>query len=293
METKQIDQSRTNAAINNGAQKAPAPVIVNELLESWNKKNPKQLLSYLTPKEVSRLIQSVVDATRQVPQLANCTPSSLISAVLSCAQYGLYCGVSQEAAIVPYNNRKKGIIEAQFQPMYKGLIKLCYNSGFMAGITAEAVREGDYFEYQKGTTQYLIHRPNPESEDAPITHFYAVIHKTSGMLPDFKVMTIKQVNAFRKDTDPWRNYFVPQGQKTVLKQALKLIPKSIELSELLKLDDTIEAPELNLGSVDRKPDIDFGDYSVEQTPLDNQPETKEATDSGASSTFEPQDPSKS
>lgn len=293
METKTIDQSKTNQAINNGAQKAPAPVIVNALLDSWNKKNPDQLLAYLKPKEASRLIQCVVDATRQVPQLANCTPPSLISAVLSCAQYGLYCGVSQEAAIVPYNNKRKGITEAQFQPMYQGIIKLAYNSGFTAGISAEVVREGDYFDYQKGTSPYLKHRPNPEAENNEITHFYAVIHKTKGMLPDFIVMTKKQIDAFKKDSEIWNKNYIAMGKKTVIKRALKLVPKSIELSELLKIDDTIEAPELNLGSVDRKPEIDFGDYSVEQTPLDNQPETKEATDSGASSTFEPQDPSKS
>ena len=78
----------------------------------------KALPSVITPERFTRMVLSAISVNQQ---LASCTPSSFLGAMMSAAQLGLEPNTALgQAYILPYSNHGK--LEAQFQLGYKGLI---------------------------------------------------------------------------------------------------------------------------------------------------------------------------
>ena len=55
--------------------------------------------------------------------------------------------------IVPFNNTKKGIKEAQFQLGYKGYIQLAIRSGQYKNINVLAIKKGELISYNPLTEE--------------------------------------------------------------------------------------------------------------------------------------------
>ena len=187
-----------------------------------------------------RLLRVVLTAITKTPRLMECTQASLYNAVLQAAQLGLEPdGALGQGYLIPYRNNKKGVIEARFQPGYRGLLALAWNSEQIAGVVAECVYEGDEFRFRMGLNPVLEHVPSGETDSAKITHAYAVITTKNGGKV-FKVLNRKQIDAVassssNNDPDsPWRTDFPPMAEKTVLIRALKLAPVSIEVRGALE-----------------------------------------------------------
>mgnify|MGYP000852390221 CR=1 FL=1 len=89
----------------------------------------KQINSIVGGKNGARFISSIVSAVQTTPALQECTNPSILSAALlgealnlsPSPQLGQYY-------MVPYNNRKTGHKEAQFQLGYKGYLQLAEKS---------------------------------------------------------------------------------------------------------------------------------------------------------------------
>ena len=177
---------------------------------------------------MARLALTVV---RKTPLLSQCTPQSFAGALLTAAALGLEPGVNDEAYLVPYRDKKKGIVEAQLIIGYQGMAKLFYQHPLAQNLDAQVVYENDEFDYEMGTAQYLRHKP-ALSDRGKIVAYYAVAKLTTGATA-FTVLSPQEVKTLRRgkvgtsgdipDPQHWME------RKTVLRQLIKLLPKSANL----------------------------------------------------------------
>ena len=196
------------------------------------------------PKELGAdaFLQVVLTSVARVPKLLDCTPASFLGAVRQCAQLGLVPdGVLGECALVPYGT------VCTLIPMYKGLLRLCYQSGVVEMVEVRVVYEGDVFHYEYGLKPLLVHKPCGYGERGKPTAYYCVSWLKESERPLFEVMLYEDVEAIRKQysrasTDgPWVTAFDQMAMKTVLRKAMKLLPKSREnLTRAIALDERAE-----------------------------------------------------
>jgi recombination protein RecT len=192
----------------------------------------KQIENFFGDPQLAReFLSNVVASVQRVPKLMECTPETLLNSFVTMASLKLMpSGVSGEAFVLPYAN--KGVMEAQFQLGYQGLVTLFYRAG-VRSIVAEIVRKNDDFTYLNGE---VMHRPDVFSDDrGEAIGAYVVVELQSGgritkVMSKTEIMAIgeKFSKSYKSDFSPWKSND-PQlwmWKKTVLKQAAKLIPKN-------------------------------------------------------------------
>jgi recombination protein RecT len=204
---------------------------LNQFLPKVDKRKPRG--STIDPQRVMEIVKANVIAN---DNLQSCTMVSIVRATLRAVELGLIPGSAlQEAHLVPFGS------ECQMIPDYRGLCKLAYNSGYISSIDAGAVYEGDEFVYERGLHPILKHVPSDEEDATKVKNVWCVIRLvTGGVVTD--VMTRKQIDRIRnksraKNNGPWVTDYAAMAVKTVVKRALKLAPKSGELSKALYADD--------------------------------------------------------
>lgn len=201
------------------------------------------LPKHLTPERQMRLLQT---SLRRTPKLLECRPDTIVKCVMEASQMGFECdGVLGHAYLVPYGS------ECQLLVGYKGLMQLAWNSGRISSVAVECVREGDHFRYELGTKQQIEHVPNLEDADRdgkPITFVYAVVrlHEGGVIQEAWSRAKVEQhakrhSQAYAKSTSPWQTHWEWMAKKTVLRQALKLAPVSVEIQRMVARDELIEA----------------------------------------------------
>lgn len=203
-----------------------------------------------------RMIRVALTSFNLTPKLLDCTPRSLLGAVIQCAQLGLEPGVLGHAYLIPYGK------DVQLVVGYKGLIQLARRSGEISTVTAHEVCSKDKFSYVYGLDPKLMHVPSEEADRGPISHFYAVVRLKDGG-SQFEVMTKAQVDAHRDrysraaKNGPWVTEYPEMGKKTVLRRVLKLSPASIEMQQAIEMDERAELqmPQ-NLGELSGLPPED-------------------------------------
>lgn len=142
-----------------------------------------------------RVIRIAKQAINGNPQLAECTIPSVVNACIKAAADGLVCD-GREAALVPFKGRG-GVYEAQYIPMYRGLIKMMYRSGFVSTVAVHGVYQAEYddperWDYQKGDQERIMHRPILLEERGKIVLFYAIVGMRDGSKVH-KVMSIPEI----------------------------------------------------------------------------------------------------
>jgi recombination protein RecT len=206
--------------------------------------------------DAGHMIRSFVAAVRGNDKLAECTLDSLLDGIATAAQLGLVLTPSMgHAALVPYRNR--GVYEAQFQPMYQGLMDLAYRTGRVGKIIGRAVYEGDYFEWRQGTTEKIDHRPGDEADPAKLTHTYAVAWITGADEPVFVVLNRAQIDRAEKLSKasyqgrPWQVHYEAMAIKTAVKRLSKFIPKAPEDRASVMFANAVQYDDI--GKIDRTP----------------------------------------
>lgn len=234
--------------------------------------NAKDQLAIALPGhlDVDKLLRMSMTVLQQNTDLLECTAESVVGAIMQCAQLGLYPDntVLGHAYLVPFNTKVK-LPDGSFRwrkrcqliPGYRGLIDLCHRSGAIQWVDAFPVYEGDQFRYQYGLNPVLDHvpaDPEPITETDPMTnveivtgynprvlqYVYALGKLKNGDLR-FRVMHVSEVDAIRlrsraADKGPWVTDRVPMSQKTVLRQWVKYVPMSPEVSIAVTLDELHE-----------------------------------------------------
>lgn len=197
------------------------------------------------------------------PQLAKCTGISLITCLLQAARYGLEIGgITGQAYMVPYDDKSKGIKEAQFQVGYRGMIQLAFRSNMVEVFAAHAIHQNDHYEYELGSEMKLIHKPALKDRGEPI--LYYAICKTKSGTTDFEVMSredaekhaMQYSRAYQYDVSknksisPWSTAFDEMAKKTCIRRLAKRVPLSIEFIHAATTDEyidhgvTVELPEI-------------------------------------------------
>ena len=191
---------------------------------------------------VDRFMQSAMLAITnpKMPNLVKCSKESIFRSLKEAASYGLELnGTLGQAYLIPYNEKVNGKYEmtCHFQMGYKGLIALARRSNTIKTIAAEPVHENDIFEVQLGMGRSLSHKIDIMKERGAIIGYYCLVELCNGG-SQFKVMSKKDVenhrNKFSKAYDEkdsnniWNKNFDAMALKTVVIQALKLCPISIE-----------------------------------------------------------------
>ena len=193
--------------------------------------------------DADRFLRIAMTSFQKTPKLLECTPKSLIAALMQSAQLGLEPdGVTGQAWLIP--RRNKGVLEVNFQPGYQGLMTLARNSGDISFIVPRVVYEGDEFSYHYGLDDALHHRPSDqvrEGEAVP-THVYCKVKMKDGTTT-FEVWSAAQIDAHRSrfsragEEGTWTTDWAAMAKKTMIVQALKYAPKAVELSTAIALDE--------------------------------------------------------
>lgn len=222
---------------------SPQKSLQDTIKSQWGK------IEAVMPKHMSsdRLYQLTISAINHEPKLMQADVATLLSCVMKCSALGLEPSAVDglgRAYILPFNNRKKGKIEATFILGYKGMLELARRSGKIRDISARAVYKGDLFEYEFGLDEKLIHRPSTaEREDGEKpTHVYMVAHFTDGG-HYMDVMTIAEVEKVRKrskaaNNGPWVTDYEAMAKKTVVRRAFPYLPVSIEAQQAVAQDES-------------------------------------------------------
>ncbi len=203
------------------------------------------LPKHLTAERMTRL---AVTALRTTPELALCTPESFVGCVMQAAQLGLEPNTPMgHAWLIPRRNKNLGAGQRECTLLigYQGRMDLARRAGTPIQPPGD-VRDGDFFEYEKGTKPTLRHKDSesPDREDRPITHVY-VCTEVSGK-PVFVVMTKAQVEKRRArsaspDDGPWVTDYRPMALKTAVHELCKWIPKSAEMARAEAVDDAFNS----------------------------------------------------
>lgn len=249
------------------AASAPANSFESRV-KSWYKTNLRRMQTLAGTKEnADKILVSFLDVAGRNPKIMSCDFDSVQQCILYSISLNLCPGAMQECAYLPF----KGVLT--FVPMYQGLCKLALQSGLVRSINYGLVKEGDEFEFELGTNQFLRHKPDISAdEERPIICAWAVV-ETVARGSIITVKSAKFVDGIRKRSptanssySPWNSDYDAMALKTVLKQGLKPVPKSPTMAKAIELDNASERPDLV------KPklvDVDISDVT-DQKALDAQ-----------------------
>lgn len=215
---------------------------MKDYIKSMEGEIAKALPSVITPERFTRMVLSALSTD---PKLGTCTPASFLGAMMSAAQLGLEPNTPLgQAYILPYSDH--GVMKAQFQLGYKGLIDLAYRSGEVELVQAHVVYENDDFEWEYGLEPKLTHKP-ASGDRGKATHVYAMFKTKSGGY-GFEVMSMEDINlhamkyskSYSSAFSPWKTSFNEMAKKTVLKAVLKYAPLKSDFVRDMSADGTIK-----------------------------------------------------
>jgi recombination protein RecT len=199
--------------------------------------------------EATQLVRDALTALRMTPKLAECEHTSVLGALMTCAQLGLRPGVLGHAWPLPFwDNRSRGY-KAQLVIGYQGFIELAHRSGQIRSLIARTVYANDQFDVDYGLADSLVHKPNLFEERGDPIAYYAVAKFVSGGHV-FMVMTQKEMLRYRdlhaksrtregRIIGPWVDNFEGMAHKTCVRQLFKFLPKSTEMAVALAADDGV------------------------------------------------------
>ena len=234
---------------------AEAPQKQLTLRDRLNSDGMKKHLAMALPKHVTpdRMVRVALTAMTRTPKLADCDQASFFKALFECSQWGLEPD-GRRAHLIPFENKRKGIVECQLIIDYKGLAELAYRSGFVKTIHAQEIRRGDLFAYDLGQvtrhTPWFLRADSGKPDKPGEVYAYYCIVEMVGESRKCEVMGLDEVNAIRDKsqgytafkkgwakTSVWEDYPIEMGKKTVFKRCSKWLPLSAEFRSAVDHDD--------------------------------------------------------
>ena len=276
---------------------SPQKSLQQVLQRSWDR------IAAVMPREMNeqRLYQMFVSAINREPKLAECTVESVLSCFMRCTSLGLepsnVNGLGM-AYILPYGNKnyRTGQSEATLIIGYKGMIELARRSGDLKSIHAQAVYEGDEFDYWEDETgQHFKFKANRAAEHAPdkLTDVYVNAQLLNGGFV-FEHMTRAEVDAIMRrsssakaKTTPWKTDYEAMALKTVIRRSFKYLPVSTEARTAAESDGTtpdysdVFTPTFPTFEADapqeHEPPVDTTEFTPPTDPAEDTPTDGEVT----------------
>lgn len=213
----------------------------------------KPQITAALPKHLNadRMVRIAFTELRKTPKLQECHPITTLGAIITLSQLGLEPGVLGQAYLVPFNNKRKGVLECQAIPGWKGYVDLVSRAG-RASVATGGVREGDEFDYDLGSKPFVHYKKAKEFDpEAPFIYFWSSGLINGAAYPTIEVWTAKEVEAHRDRFNRiGRDHYSFQhwgmyGRKIPLLQVVKYMPVSVELQQpmgqTMSLDQHSEA----------------------------------------------------
>ena len=186
-----------------------------------------------------------------IPELRRCTLESVAGGIMQAATLGLEIATQGESWLIPreiWNKAQQAKVwEASLQIGYLGHLALAWRSSQVAAIQVDVVMEGDTFDYQRGTSGYLHHKPRKgrdQTEFDRIHYAYAIVQTTLGgevwMCLDRVEIERLRNSGPSANSPAWKTWYDQMAMGKALKRTLKFCPKSRELARAINLDDAID-----------------------------------------------------
>lgn len=201
----------------------------------------------LLGRRADQFITSITSMINADDNLARCEPTSLFMACLTAAALDLPINKNLGFAhIVPYNNNRAGVTEAQFQLGWRGYVQLAQRSGQYKTIAATEVYEGQVVNQDPlaGNTYDW----NLRSGDK-VVGYVAKIILVNGFEKELFMTTEditrhadKYSKAYNhgKGFGPWKDNFDAMALKTVVKLLLsKWGPMSVDMQKAVEMDSAV------------------------------------------------------
>lgn len=143
----------------------------------------QQINSIVGSKRGTAFITSIVSAVQTTPALQECTNPSILSAALLGESLNLSNSSSLgQFWIIPFNNRKKGVKEAQFQLGANGFKQLAMRTGQYKDMDFLEIHEGEYKGRDKYTGKQVFEfiEDDDEREALPVIGYMAYFELLNG-----------------------------------------------------------------------------------------------------------------
>ena len=195
--------------------------------------------------DADRLARIMVTQCRTTPKLLECSPASVLGALMLSAQTGLEPGPLGHAYLVPRWNGKQKQLECQWQIGYKGIVELARRSGKLRSIEARAVYERDRFAYRYGLDEQLEHEPYMGADRGELVavwglakfvdggHYFVVLGRAE---IDEAMM---RSDAGAKGFGPWKDDYAAMARKTAIRRMAPYLPLSAEEANVLTHDEQV------------------------------------------------------
>lgn len=201
---------------------------------------------------VNRALASAQEITRINPALLECTPESIIGAVVQSIM--LDFPISQELGFcyfVPYNTNKGTrdkpiwVKECQFQIGYKGFAALAMRSPAISHFYGHGVYSQDQFDYHYGLNKDLKHKPAKQPGDA-LQFVYVVACFENGQ-KDFQVLSREEIERLRlrnrmqkeQASGAWLTDPEAMWIAKTMKQMRRFLPLTIEAQNAWNTDGKV------------------------------------------------------
>lgn len=214
---------------------------IRDMLEGMQGQIKTALPKMVDPERFIRVCMTTI---RTNPDLLECTPESLLGAIMRAAQLNLEPdNVLGRAYLVPYKT------ECTFIIGYKGLIELARRSGQVKDIYANIVYINEPFEIEMGTSRYIKHTPlSPKQRGKTKVGAYSVCHLMNGA-ESFHFMWLSEIHEIRdkfsksasSKYSPWKTRPEEMEKKTVVRQHSKWLPLTVEAQHAAARDEAIDA----------------------------------------------------
>jgi len=218
-------------------------IVPSRLVQSMSAEWAKVLPKCCTPERFARVALSCINKN---PTLATALQTSqgqtsLLSAFMTCAEFGLEPN-GRQAHLIPYRDNRNGGYQVQLIFDYKGIVELVRRSGLAKRIYASGVCENDIFEYNKG--EIITHTIRFNKPRGEAYAFYAEVTFNDGSVQS-DVMSKFEIDAIRNrsksaNNGPWVTDYSEMAKKTVFKRLSKWLPLSPEVKDAIDYDNDNE-----------------------------------------------------
>ena len=204
-------------------------------------------LEEIIGKNTGSFCASLIQISNSNALLQRAEPNTVISAAIVAATLNLPINNALGFAyIVPLNNSKAGMVEAQFQIGYKGLIQLAMRSGQIKRLVTTEIYANQIISRNPIKGYEFDFDIQPEKHE-PAVGYYAYMELVNGFIAE-AYMSVEDVQAhaarysqtYKKGYGVWKDNFDEMAKKTVMKQLLsKYAPMSIELQRATLADQSV------------------------------------------------------
>lgn len=232
----------------NGNKKTPTRKEITERKFQDRKSKIMKLLPELRkglPAHIDhkRFVRICLTEIRKNPKLLDCTQESLFGAIMISAQLGLEPGILGQCYFIPYWNKTLRTYEVNFQIGYKGYVDLCRNSGDVTVIYAEVVYEKDFFEFEQGLENKLVHRRKLTKNRGELLCAYAVAKMKSGetqfvVLDRYEIEKLRAETKSMTENSPWVKWEPQMWKKSAIRQLSNQLPLSTKDRRAVAQDET-------------------------------------------------------